>query len=196
MRKRTARTVSSSREHEQGCGAAMRVPAVRYPQPVRVWKDSACPHSGHPAGTFISYVVSYYAGTRNTTLCEAVRILPGVSSTFGDRLRTLRTRRRLTPSALAHAVGVTEGAIRQMESGQTKSASFLVGLRLARLLEVTPWYLATGADEDANPTATAADASLIGAVEALTLQLHAIDRRLRTLEAHARPAAKRRRGAD
>jgi hypothetical protein len=46
---------------------------------------------------------------------------------------------------LAHAVGVTEGAIRQMESGQTKAASFVFGLRLARVLDVTPWYLATGA---------------------------------------------------
>jgi len=125
-----------------------------------------------------------------------------VSSTFGDRLRALRTRRRLTPSALAHAVGVTEGAIRQMESGQTKSASFLVCLRLARLLGVTPWYLATGADEDVNAsatasaTATATDASLIGAVEGLTLQLHAIDRRLRAVEAQSRPAGKRRRGGD
>ena len=90
-------------------------------------------------------VVAYCAGNRNTTLRGVLRILPGVSQqSFGERLRSLRTRRRLTPSGLAHAAGVTEGAIRQMESGQTKSASFLVGLRLARILGVTPWYLATG----------------------------------------------------
>ncbi|HEY4439950.1 MAG TPA: helix-turn-helix domain-containing protein [Candidatus Elarobacter sp.] len=113
-----------------------------------------------------------------------------MSSTFGDRLRALRTRRRLTPSALAHAVGVTEGAIRQMESGQTKNASFLVGLRLARHLGVSPWYLATGAEEEDD--ATGGDGALIDAVEKLTLQLHAIDRRLRAVESQARPTAKRR----
>ena len=67
----------------------------------------------------------------------------------------------MTPSALAHAVGVTEGAIRQMESGQTKSASFVVGLKLARVFEVTPWYLATGEDAEA-PTAAASGANNTG----------------------------------
>ena len=123
-----------------------------------------------------------------------LRILPGVSQqSFGDRLRALRTRRRLTPSGLAHAAGVTEGAIRQMESGQTKSASFVVGLRLARILGVTPWYLATGVEGDEKDTA--AEVPVVRLVEQLTLQLHALDRRVRALE--GRPAAaKRRRAAD
>lgn len=67
--------------------------------------------------------------------------------TFGDRLRRLRVDAELTPSALAHMVGVTEGAIRQMESGQTKSASLVVGLRLAEALDVDVRYLALGSDE-------------------------------------------------
>jgi transcriptional regulator with XRE-family HTH domain len=112
---------------------------------------------------------------------------------FGERLRSLRTRRRLTPSGLAHAAGVTEGAIRQMESGQTKSASFLVGLRLARILGVTPWYLATG--EEAAEKDLPGDAPAVRLVEQLTLQLHALDRRVRVLEGRPR-AAKRRRPAD
>lgn len=102
--------------------------------------------------------------------------------TFGERLRTLRTAHRLTPSAVAHAVGVTEGAIRQMESGQTKNASFLVGLRLSRLLGVTPWYLATGDEAPNGAEAPAPEASLVELVEQLTLQVHALDRRLRALE--------------
>jgi transcriptional regulator with XRE-family HTH domain len=114
-----------------------------------------------------------------------------VSSTFGDRLRALRTRRRMTPSALAHAVGVTEGAIRQMESGQTKSASFVVGLKLARVFEVTPWYLATGEDAEAPGTA-ASDGALVALIEQLTLQVHALDRRLRALEAPPRGTKRRR----
>jgi len=50
----------------------------------------------------------------------------------------------MTPSALAHAIGITEGAIRQMETGQTKSASFIVGLKIGTVLGVSAWYLATG----------------------------------------------------
>jgi transcriptional regulator with XRE-family HTH domain len=111
---------------------------------------------------------------------------------FGDRLRSLRTRRRLTTSALARAVDVTESAIRQMESGQTKSASFAVGLRLARVLKVTPWFLATG--DEAGDAATPGDASTLRLIEALTLQVHALDTRVRALEKPAR-AAKRRRPA-
>jgi transcriptional regulator with XRE-family HTH domain len=69
---------------------------------------------------------------------------------FGRRLRRLRLARGLSCTQLAYGVGVTEGAIRQMESGQTKIASFVVGLRLARALGTTAWYLANGdaADRD------------------------------------------------
>jgi transcriptional regulator with XRE-family HTH domain len=63
---------------------------------------------------------------------------------FGERLRRLRTARRLSCAQLAHRVGVTEGAIRQMESGQTKMASFVIGLRLAKELGTDAWYLANG----------------------------------------------------
>ena len=67
---------------------------------------------------------------------------------FGRRLRRLRLARRLSCSQLAYRVGVTEGAIRQMESGQTKIASFVIGLRLARELGTTAWYLALGGADD------------------------------------------------
>jgi transcriptional regulator with XRE-family HTH domain len=100
----------------------------------------------------------------------------------------------MTPSGLAHAVGVTEGAIRQMESGQTKSASFAIGLRLARVLGVTPWYLATGEEAPDGAEAAGAEPAL-QLVEQLTLQMHALDRRVRALEGRPR-AVKRRRPAD
>lgn len=64
--------------------------------------------------------------------------------TFGERLRRLRTAKGLTMTQLGYKVGVTEGAIRQMESGQSKSASFQVGVRLAQVLGVGPTYLALG----------------------------------------------------
>jgi len=50
----------------------------------------------------------------------------------------------LSTSDLAYRVGVTEGAIRQIESGRTKSANFTLGLKLSEVLDVDPWYLATG----------------------------------------------------
>ncbi|HYW54259.1 MAG TPA: helix-turn-helix transcriptional regulator [Candidatus Elarobacter sp.] len=113
-----------------------------------------------------------------------------MSETFGERLRSLRTRRQLTPSALAHSVGVTEGAIRQMESGQTKSASFLVGLKLAQVLGVTAWFLATGRDnpetESPSPDRSAAQ------LERLSLQITAIDRRVKALEARRRGGTRRK----
>jgi transcriptional regulator with XRE-family HTH domain len=114
-----------------------------------------------------------------------------VSDTFGERLRSLRTKRRLTPSALAHAVGVTEGAIRQMESGQTKSASFLVGLKLAHVLGVTAWFLATGRDAPSGTESPSPDRSP-AALERLSLQINAIDRRVKALEARRRAGTRRK----
>ena len=68
---------------------------------------------------------------------------------FGERLRRLRTARTVSCAQLAQRVGVTEGAIRQMESGQTKMASFVIGLRLAKELGTDAWYLANGVADDA-----------------------------------------------
>jgi transcriptional regulator with XRE-family HTH domain len=70
---------------------------------------------------------------------------------FGERLRRLRLSRTLSCAQLAQRVGVTEGAIRQMESGQTKMASFVIGLRLAKELGTGPWYLAYGVPDALSP---------------------------------------------
>jgi len=68
---------------------------------------------------------------------------------YGERLRRLRIAREVSCAQLAQRVGVTEGAIRQMESGQTKMASFVIGLRLAKELGTDAWYLANGVADDA-----------------------------------------------
>jgi len=115
-----------------------------------------------------------------------------VADSFGDRLRTLRTRRHLTPSSLAHAVGVTEGAIRQIESGQTKSASFLVGLKLAHVLGVSPWFLATGRDAPPESESPAADRASVALLERLSVQVSTIDRRVKALEARRRGGTRRK----
>jgi transcriptional regulator with XRE-family HTH domain len=76
------------------------------------------------------------------------------TESFGKRLQRLRKARGLRVVDVAYAAGITEGAIRQLESGTTKGATLVVGLRLAKLLGVTPDYLATGAEggaDDAGP---------------------------------------------
>lgn len=137
-----------------------------------------------PFGSILPRVAQYHTKkTRQYTF--------RVSETFRERLRSLRTRRHLTPSALAHAVGVTEGAIRQMESGQTKSASFLVGLKLANVLGVTAWFLATGRDGPPETESPSTDRSA-AALERLSLQINAIDRRVKALEGRRRAGGRRK----
>jgi len=92
--------------------------------------------------------------------------------TFGARLRRLRLERGFSCSDLALRVGVTEGAVRQMESGQTKIASFVVGLRLARELATDAWYLANGVPSGEAPAPDA---------PTLALRVAALERRLADL---------------
>jgi transcriptional regulator with XRE-family HTH domain len=76
------------------------------------------------------------------------RLLSGcaerMNETFGARLRRLRLERGLDVPDLASAVGVSEGAIRQLEAGRTKNPPFALGLRLSDQLNVDPHYLARG----------------------------------------------------
>jgi transcriptional regulator with XRE-family HTH domain len=102
----------------------------------------------------------------------------------------------MTPSALAHAVGVTEGAIRQMESGQTKRASLVTGLRLADVLGVTAWYLALGeAGESERESRLAEVPSLLKTLENVQMQVTALDRRVKAVEVQLR-AGRRRKGPE
>jgi transcriptional regulator with XRE-family HTH domain len=93
--------------------------------------------------------------------------------TFGERLRGLRLGRGLSCAQLAHRVGVTEGAIRQMESGQTKMASFVIGLRLAKELGTDAWYLANGVADD--PQAQT------GGADAISLRVTALEQRIASM---------------
>jgi transcriptional regulator with XRE-family HTH domain len=68
------------------------------------------------------------------------------STEFGKRLRRAREQAHLTVGKLAQNVGLTEGAIRQMERGLTKNAVLPNGLEIAHVLGVSPWWL-VGKDE-------------------------------------------------
>ncbi|HEY0396363.1 MAG TPA: helix-turn-helix transcriptional regulator [Candidatus Elarobacter sp.] len=67
-----------------------------------------------------------------------------MAESFAERLRRLREEQGFTVATLALEVGVSEGAIRQLETGNVKSPSFVVGLRLAHRLGVDPYELALG----------------------------------------------------
>jgi len=47
---------------------------------------------------------------------------------------------------MADACAVSEGAIRQIETGNVKRPSFHVGLRIAKVLDIDPFWLGTGDD--------------------------------------------------
>ncbi len=83
---------------------------------------------------------------------------------------------------LARAVGVSDGALRQMESGQTKISSFAVGLRLSRELHVNPWYLCFGNDGAALEKGLRSEAAAATALESLILERAAQDQRVSRLE--------------
>lgn len=63
----------------------------------------------------------------------------------------------MTPGDLARHAGVSENAIRQMELGYTKSASFAVGVKIAEALGVTARHLAIG--EEVKPPGFSARAA-------------------------------------
>jgi transcriptional regulator with XRE-family HTH domain len=105
-----------------------------------------------------------------------------VFQSFQERLRTLREERGLRAGELASAVGVSDGAIRQMESGQTKISSFAVGLRLSRELHVSPWYLCFGEDGAALEKGLRSEAAAATALESLILERAALNQRVSTLE--------------
>jgi transcriptional regulator with XRE-family HTH domain len=110
-------------------------------------------------------------------------------------LRALREQQKMTPSALAHAVGVTEGAIRQMESGQTKSASFLVGLKLADVLGVSAVYLAIGREnlwETGSPSPQLSVLERLDRLERHMMQTTAAQRPAKAAEGRRRAGTRRK----
>jgi transcriptional regulator with XRE-family HTH domain len=84
---------------------------------------------------------------------------------LGQRLRAFREKAGLTPSRLAHLVGVGEYAIRKVEKGESKEPSFTNGVRMADALGVSPHALA-GLREPADLMVTLSD----GTIVALTIK--------------------------
>lgn len=85
--------------------------------------------------------------------------------TFGERVRRLRKERGLTVTALAQRIQISEGGIRQIESGQTKQAAFDTGLKLAAVLAVSPAELAWGQSGSTNLPLASQDSDRLRVLE-------------------------------
>ncbi|MDQ2679466.1 MAG: XRE family transcriptional regulator [Candidatus Eremiobacteraeota bacterium] len=68
----------------------------------------------------------------------------GGFSGIGERVRAYRKSRGLTAAGLAAKSGVSENAIRKIESGNSKQPSFVTGVRIADALGLSPRILAFG----------------------------------------------------
>lgn len=119
-----------------------------------------------------------------------------VRETFRERLRRLRDERGLRVGDLAGASRVTEAAIRKMETGETKSASFSVGLMLSRELHVNPRYLCFGDDGVVLETGVRSEEAVASALESLLLERAAQDQRVSRLEARVAALERRKARAD
>lgn len=65
-----------------------------------------------------------------------------LDETIGQRIQTLREERGWSPTKLASEAGISAQALNGIESGASKSPSFVNGLRIARALGVDPELLA------------------------------------------------------
>jgi len=61
---------------------------------------------------------------------------------LGERIHARRREIGISASRLASAAGVTENAIRKLESGETAEPRFHTGMRIAQALEMSPEELA------------------------------------------------------
>jgi predicted nucleotidyltransferase/DNA-binding Xre family transcriptional regulator len=84
---------------------------------------------------------------------------------IGARIRACRLARGLSASALAVRAGVTENAIRKIESGDSKEPRFSTGVRIASALGVDPSELV-----DAAPKPSGAPPSLAIALRRIRRQ--------------------------
>lgn len=59
-------------------------------------------------------------------------------NSIGRRIKRLRESKGLTAARLAERAGITENALRKIESGDSKEPRFSTGVRIARALDIEP----------------------------------------------------------
>ena len=78
-------------------------------------------------------------------VCEHILCYMEQPTRFGERMRNRRREVGLTAARLASMVGVTENAIRKLESGDSAEPRFSTGMKIASALSLAPAeILATG----------------------------------------------------
>ena len=90
-------------------------------------------------------------------------------------MRRIREEKALSIPALAATVGASEGALRQVESGQTKVPSLVLGVRIANALGIDPTHLALGEHSSLNER-----------FDDLDRRFRAMEKRLAVLESRRR----------
>lgn len=68
---------------------------------------------------------------------------------IGRRIKRLRESKGLTASRLAERAGITENALRKIESGDSKEPRFSTGVRIARALDIEPHLLVAHSGREA-----------------------------------------------
>lgn len=80
---------------------------------------------------------------------------------MGPRIKRLRNAKRMTADALARSCGITENAVRKLESGDSKEPRFTTGLKIASTLGVNPQTLIDGRSRPSSAQAVTDLASVI-----------------------------------
>ena len=124
-------------------------------------------------------------------LSNRAGILRGVAETFGDRIRTAREEKRLSVGELAPRVGITESALRKIESGETGQPRYNVGIKLAYALDLNPLYLAFGDESFRTESGSHLGVDVLAALERLSARTAAQDQRVSNLEAQVADVLKR-----
>jgi transcriptional regulator with XRE-family HTH domain len=120
-----------------------------------------------------------------------------MSGTLGERIREARLAKGLSVGQLATRIGVTEDALRKIETGSTRQPAFIVGNRIAAELDVNPFFLAFGdssykaGESHGMEVERGFPAVAIQELERLLMQISALCRLASNLEDQARGALQR-----
>ena len=94
------------------------------------------------------------------------------SSTYSDRHRLALSERRMSPSALAAALGISAAAISKVLLGSSKTLSVENHIRASRVLGISPEWLVEGDGEMAAGTTSFPAQAVASPEEAELLQIY------------------------
>ncbi|MFV0675542.1 helix-turn-helix domain-containing protein [Variovorax sp. tm] len=92
--------------------------------------------------------------------------------TYSDRLRLALSERKMSPSALAAALGISAAAVSKVMLGSSKTLSVENHIRASRVLGISPEWLVEGDGEMEPGTAPIPAQSVANAEEAELVQIY------------------------